>query len=77
MRVILAAVLIASFAGCARHYVQQMESHKQKLMLTTIKETYLLFWPVSYRQTVEVCDLDESNAIKCEEARVDYGDNPL
>lgn len=71
------AISLVMLSGCAVHYVQQMESHKDKLVMTTIKQTNLLFFPISSRQTVEVCDVEGANAIKCQEAMVDYGDNPL
>ena len=77
MRFVMVALLFGTLAGCARHYVQGMESHQQKLMLTTVKETYLLFLPLWTRQTVQACDLEANNALKCQEAQIDYGASPL
>jgi hypothetical protein len=77
MRKIALVLLLLATQGCAVYYVQNMETHKDKLLLTAMKETRFLVWPLWLRQTVQACDFTEPNQIKCQEAVVDYGSNPL
>jgi hypothetical protein len=77
MRRIIALLLLLASQGCAVYYVQNMETHKEKLILTAMKETRLLWWPLWLRQTVQACTFTEPNQITCQEAVVDYGNNPL
>lgn len=64
--------LAVSTAGCAVHYVQQTESFKDKLVVTTIKETRFLWVPLFMRQTVNLCDVVQETTLQCKELVTNY-----
>lgn len=68
----MALALTTSSLGCAVHYVQQTESFKDKLVVTTIKETRLLWMPLFMRQTVNLCDVVQESTLQCKELMTNY-----
>ena len=69
---LLALGLACSLAGCAVHYVQQTESFKDKLVVTTIKETRLLWVPLFMGQTVHLGDVVQETTLQCKELATNY-----